>query len=452
MCGIWGMISNKPTGFNKLGFNILGIENDTRGGDSCGVFIDGQVEYGVDDLKLYSKFFKTSVVVNNTKKASIALGHCRKASVGKISLETAQPVVLTNDNGDVEFVVMHNGTIHNYKELAQKYIPEIEIEGLTDSQVMARIFYYKGYDVLNEYFGAAVFVIVDYRTDRPTVYLWKGASKQYMASVNETEERPLYFVTHDKKFIFSSLGTYLKAYSNEPVYTLYSNILIQLDNGELYTIKEYPRKDVCQSNNYKMYNHYYDNYNNTSNWYNNKITNVPSTNTNTKDKINITDDGIYYIGESPLHGEYIVDCKGNIYDKLSQNSVKLYFWDGILLYNSQAFTFLRNACNRFSLCSTDVKYVMAEVLNYLSPYPISHPDYIPDEFFELNCKSKNDELMTPFTGTTHRFLRSFRESYVNGVRQGCIWNTSKEDAFNELKKTIDKININFAKLYKELYS
>jgi hypothetical protein len=57
----------------------------------------------------------------------VALGHCRKASVGKVSIETAQPVVIENENGDVDYVLIHNGTIYNYRELAQKYIPDMNI-------------------------------------------------------------------------------------------------------------------------------------------------------------------------------------------------------------------------------------------------------------------------------------------------------------------------------------
>ena len=33
-CGIGGYIGNN---FNKYKFNILGLYNDTRGGDSCGI-------------------------------------------------------------------------------------------------------------------------------------------------------------------------------------------------------------------------------------------------------------------------------------------------------------------------------------------------------------------------------------------------------------------------------
>ena len=42
MCGIWGIIYKEPHQLNKVLFNSLGVLNDTRGGDSCGIFIDGK--------------------------------------------------------------------------------------------------------------------------------------------------------------------------------------------------------------------------------------------------------------------------------------------------------------------------------------------------------------------------------------------------------------------------
>lgn len=64
-------------------------------------------------------FFQDNKFLNKLKMSSVAFGHCRKASVGIIDETTAQPVVLTNANGKVEYVLMHNGTIYNYKELAK---------------------------------------------------------------------------------------------------------------------------------------------------------------------------------------------------------------------------------------------------------------------------------------------------------------------------------------------
>lgn len=246
MCGIFGMISKKLRPFNKRAFCTMGVRNDSRGGDSCGVFIDGRVEYGVDDKKTFMSFFRGSAILNTTTECSVALGHCRKASVGKVSIETAQPVVLTNEQGEVEYVLIHNGTIYNYKELAKKYIPDVNIEGLTDSQVMARIFYHKGYDSLDEYLGGAVFVIYDYRINKSFVF--KGASKKYTYSKDTEEERPLYFCWHNGRFCFSSIFETLYAfYYEEKVYSLPSNKLMTIKGDKLKLVKTYDREKCTQS-------------------------------------------------------------------------------------------------------------------------------------------------------------------------------------------------------------
>ena len=121
MCGIFGMISKKSKRFNKRAFFTMGVRNDSRGGDSCGVFIDKKVEYGVDKQKMFIGFFRDSVLLKETNECKVALGHCRKASVGKVSLETAQPVVLTNSDNEVE------NAINNFEEFIKNETLSLEI-------------------------------------------------------------------------------------------------------------------------------------------------------------------------------------------------------------------------------------------------------------------------------------------------------------------------------------
>ena len=130
MCGIAGILRTKKAKFDYQTFCTLGIANDSRGGDSCGVFIDGETEYGTFKEKYFQDFFQDSKVINAAidKKINISLVHCRKASVGVVSEKTAQPVVLRDKAGNVRFVLLHNGTIWNYEELAKKYIPNIDIK------------------------------------------------------------------------------------------------------------------------------------------------------------------------------------------------------------------------------------------------------------------------------------------------------------------------------------
>ena len=41
MCGLFGLVGKHSRSFDYSTFCTLGIANDSRGGDSCGIFIDG---------------------------------------------------------------------------------------------------------------------------------------------------------------------------------------------------------------------------------------------------------------------------------------------------------------------------------------------------------------------------------------------------------------------------
>lgn len=253
MCGLFGFIGKDKVAFNKFLFCELGIDNDSRGGDSCGIFIDGKSEYGIDDKKKFKDFYIESELIESSNKVKIAIGHDRKTSVGVTSLENAQPVIITNDNNEVDFVLIHNGTISNYKELCDKYLENAE--GYTDSQVMAYIMYFWGYDVLSEYIGTGAFLTVDYRQNKkrnPIVHFFKGKSKKYSSYLNPEEERPLYLIKDRNGYWFSSLKEHLDIYCNinksdTKHIDIECNTLYMIENYELYKVCEYDRTSLSQT-------------------------------------------------------------------------------------------------------------------------------------------------------------------------------------------------------------
>ena len=369
MCGIFGMISKKTRPFNKRAFCTMGARNDSRGGDSCGVFIDGQVEYGVDEQKMFISFFRDSVLLNTTKECRVALGHCRKASVGKVSVETAQPVVLKNEQGQVDFVLIHNGTIYNYKDLAKKYIPDVNIDGLTDSQVMARIFYHKGYDALDEYNGGAVFVIHDYRINRTLVF--KGASKKYKYSKDAEEERPLYYCWHNGRFVFSSIFETLYAfYYEEKVYNFPCNKLLAI-KGEhkVKLIKSYDRENVTQS---KSTFSTYFNVNNPRIWdeYDDYYYGCYGSGVNKTYKIKY--DGINYLDENgePMHGVFQISSFGYVYPNRTVKETWLEevgFFRGKMLKHPNAFKLLNDMYQKANNVVTNEIDVLTNMMDF-NPY------------------------------------------------------------------------------------
>lgn len=409
MCGLAGIINQIPREFDYSTFCTLGIANDARGGDSCGVFIDGKYDYGVDKTKLFANYFPDSDFLNNVKMARIALLHCRKASIGAVSRETAQPVVLT-ENGVVKFVVLHNGTIHNYKELAEKYIPNIDITGLTDSQVMARIFYYTGYDVLSEYNGGAVFVIIDYREQLPKVLLFKGASKKYSTSKDAEDERPLYYCIDKAKqeLVFSSIGIYLLALRKDCVtYSAKSNELLEFSGTHLVTIKEYNR-DNCTQYKKTTYSTYYPVYDKTNfgKWdnfggsydislYNSYLTCNPSENT-------------YSYKGKRVHGKLHVSKYGYIGDK-QKNGKDIWFFDGVALKNSVCFKFLTVLKKETKLSEKEFSTKFENVIRYLSIDGV----YKKGDYW---YKAISPLGSTLFTGTLHQITSTTSSTISSGAK------------------------------------
>lgn len=454
MCGIFGIINKKKSDFDKTTFNVLGINNDSRGGDSCGVFIDGRYEYGVDDKSYYEEFFETSKILKTTTKCTIAIGHDRKASVGKIDRTTAQPIVLKSKKGEVEFVVIHNGTIYNYLDLAKKYIPGVKIDGLTDSQVMARIFYYKGYDVLEEYNGGAVFVVVDYRQPKPKVLFFKGASKKYNTG-KDIEERPFYFSIDPKQgLVFSSISTYLKALRPAgEVYTIKANQLIDYNNEtcKMTIIKSIDRSKQQQTKEYT--NKYafasevpikWSGYSNSK--YSSggccgytesayvKVDYLTNTYSNIKGK---------------LHGEYHMTRYGKIVgpDSKDPEVFEVWFFNGIALKGKEEFKFLEYFSKKAKL---DLNKFTERYQNLIRSISVDGLYWKEIDGEEYLVKAISTDDCQKFTGGFQMLGQSSNKQYLNGRFTGsdCYSGFDRPFVFRDKK---EKFNIkSFYKICKSL--
>lgn len=373
MCGIFGIITPKPRKLDRRAFCVLGVNNDSRGGDSCGVFIDKKYEYGVNEYKLFYNFFPKSKILNTVTHAQVALGHCRKASVGAINAANAQPVVIKNENGEVEFALIHNGTIINYQEMAKKYIPDVDIKDMTDSQVMARIFYHAGYDVLGEYLGAGAFVMVDYRNGNPEVFIFKGESKSAEYSTITTIERPLFCTYTTTEFIFSSIIDYLRALRpDREVMTVSSNKLLKLYDGKLSIVEEYDRKSKWQTRSYSsttrdLYSSVsniarkgtetgYDAYSNFGTHYHWEV-------------VDMDEEGVYWIGNEKAHGVHWVDALGDVYKRKEPGTIQVAFWKGVLLRNVSCYTFLAKLAKEREYSVDDLLILYPDLVHYLSASP-----------------------------------------------------------------------------------
>lgn len=421
MCGIFGIITPKPRKLDLRAFCVLGVNNDSRGGDSCGVFIDKKYEYGVNEFKLFYNFFPRSKVLNSVTKCQVALGHCRKASVGAINAANAQPVVIKDANGEVQFVLIHNGTIINYQEMAKKYIPEIDIKDMTDSQVMARIFYHAGYDVLGEYLGAGAFVMVDYRSGGPEVFFFKGESKSTQYATVTTIERPLFCTYSSTEFLFSSIMDYLKALRpGREVLTIQSNKLIELREGRLYIKAEYDRTKLWQTKSYSSYN-----YNSSVD----RVCNIAKRGSEDlfspqdfgnhywDDTVDMDKNGVYMIGSERAHGLFWVDAIGNIEKKKRAGTIQVAFWKGVLLKNVPCFTFLNKFAKDMGCTHEELLVTLPDLVHFLSPcacWRTYKGQWVTSDTPNTNFLYTGTAIF-PFTTEEVYFSAGRLDSYAEGI-------------------------------------
>lgn len=366
MCGIGGIIYKAPRKLDITAFNIIGSLNDERGGDSCGVFIDGYTKYGIGKTAKYRNLIPE---IEFPETSQVNYVHCRKTSFGyTTNLAQAQPVVITKGE-EVEYVLMHNGTIKNVEELAKKYIPDFDTKDKSDSQIMAQIMYEKGYDVLNEYTGCAVFAIIDYREDHDHFLFWKGSSGYN--PTGETCERPLYVMYYEGDFYFSSMQEPLMCIN--PKYdplVLSPNKLCYLgEDMQLHVKETYDRSKIEAPKTEYTYT-----YNQGHFWDYDSYSYPIKSSYITYEPIS----GLYFNGKELADGEVCTYSTGYCYGEASYNyGDKLYFWKGKLLWNVHCY----DALDLFNGAVDD------SVFNVLVDY-LSYAPVIDDG----ECKRVDDEL------------------------------------------------------------
>lgn len=445
MCGIFGIVTKSSRSFDFPTFCTLGIANDSRGGDSCGYFIDGHYEYGVkSDDKWFQCFFQNNKFLNELKMSSVAFGHCRKASVGVIDETTAQPVVLTSAKGKVEYVLMHNGTIYNYKELATKYIPDIDITGMTDSQVMARIFYHTGYKALSEYNGGAVFAIADYREGKPKILLFKGASKKDKWDKKETDERPLYFCVDPIKgeLVFSSIVSYLMSLRHKlTTWILNPNCIFEFNGKDLVAVKEvsranaYQKKEIPYITPTKYGQGYWGEFG------------LGESDGNLYDDFVSTNlvDNTYHGKGKKLHGRILLNKYGMMLNEAPKKTSykEIYFWDGIALKNVVCFRFLTVLKKESKLEDKEFNNKFKNLIRYLSIDGVYHEK---DAWFRATSPTKR----VLFTGNLSMIVGSSTIEFFAGSMKTTRYGRSTEEAFSSLEGV--KLDVNFKTIKEECKS
>lgn len=156
MCGIAGIF-----GKNNTDSAIVSMVNSMkhRGPDGNGIF--------------YSE--------------NISLGHTR-LSIIDLSQSGAQPMY--SDNGNL--VIVYNGEVFNYKNLAEKFLPDIKLKSNTDTEVVLKMYERMGAEALKHFRGMFAFLI------------WDKNKKELFGARDRLGVKPLYYCDNYSTLIFGS--------------------------------------------------------------------------------------------------------------------------------------------------------------------------------------------------------------------------------------------------------
>jgi hypothetical protein len=231
MCGLAFFTGKGNVDLAKM--TVLGILNETRGEDSCGISFNNQIWWGKSVGKYKFRDFMPTFDQRDMEGVNTMLLHTRKSTSGH-GARNAHPfgfrvanksgaVVVNDPQDDYQMIGMHNGTVTNEKWLKQHF----KLDGAwadMDSKVMlGALFQHKNYEILKNYEGKAV--LVWYSGD--DMFVFKGADHKGL------EDRSLFYVQEPEGIYFSSLESSLKCISQSEVKAVVTNHVYHLNKGAL---------------------------------------------------------------------------------------------------------------------------------------------------------------------------------------------------------------------------
>lgn len=457
-CGLFGWSGDHPTKFNRHIFTMLGLSNEERGTDSCGIFSNREAIFGTGGNSKFSELMKEIKPIK-VGKDCVVLGHTRKASVGVANIDNAQPIILGNEDEEVpEIILTHNGTLYNAEVLGKKY--KIDVSALdTDSQMLASLMAQleNPFTILEEYIGTAA--LAGYFPKRDTFFLFKGHSPNVVDGTFESEERPLYYYQDSKNNLYySSIKAILEiaAVSKDSVEEVPDNTVLIIHKGQIVEKIEINRKKAGQRAAYTAPAKSYPNYGRSSDFWKkhygygndeydyyggrgarsyNSSPNVlpgnrnPGTLFSYNTPCSITDSivgvninvqnfltykkGRYMLENKPAHGIYYVNSRGYVKESKVKGVLPIAFIDGIMLESVKDFKgvhkiFVDSGKNLFNTV------VFSHVLKH-SALPVANTRFAGPPDAILYSWDKTVKGRDEFTGAFRPYFTTFRFQCEDGL-------------------------------------
>lgn len=242
----------------KLALNkikILGLYNQSRGVHGCGIYINGQIYKGYDDLvrKVNNKEFDNFLADEefvipelDPKKGTTILLHNRQATRGAQIEDCTHPFLIESEDPKNNLAFLHNGTIDNIWSLCTKNkIDHSKIH--VDSKALGILIDKVGVKILEEYTGAAALIWTKI-SEPNSIYVYHGAGLKAQGDKTLVEERPMFFMKTEEGVYFSSMPESLRAireFKKQKVERFVHNIVIKVTNGKATSDKvEINREEV----------------------------------------------------------------------------------------------------------------------------------------------------------------------------------------------------------------
>ena len=132
MCGIVGYVGKKQA--KEIVLNGL-TKLEYRGYDSAGLSLFDSKFNRFEVFKETGRVTELKKALEDTLESSVAIGHTRWATHGKVTRDNAHPHVSRSGR----FILVHNGVIENSDALYQQYIPDYDLKSETDTEIIAHL-------------------------------------------------------------------------------------------------------------------------------------------------------------------------------------------------------------------------------------------------------------------------------------------------------------------------